>query len=104
MKLSIELPDQRIRDTVENALYGAINYWCDKAEWDPKTLKLRVLESKHASGEATSKWHTCDWEKGLALMAEKSPSHLGDLLAENDDASTADVLVQYAALGSVVYG
>lgn len=100
----IELPEQRIRDTVENALYGAINYWCDKADWDSEKLTLKVREATYASGLDRPKWHTCDFAKGLKLMAEKSPRHFGDLLAQNDDAETADVLVQYAALGEVVYG
>lgn len=43
-------------------------------------------------------------EKGLKLIAEKSPSHFGDILSGNDDASTADVFIQYCVLGDIVYG
>jgi len=43
-------------------------------------------------------------ERGLQLMAEKYPSHFNDLVSENDDATTHDVLVQCAVLGDVVYG
>lgn len=45
-----------------------------------------------------------DVQKGLALMAAKSPSHFADLMAENDDATTHDVLMQYIVLGDIVYG
>lgn len=43
-------------------------------------------------------------ERGLILMAQKSPRHWGDFLAEDDDAITADIFLQYALLGDVVYG
>jgi hypothetical protein len=38
-------------------------------------------------------------------MAEKSPQHFGDMLSEsNADSITADVFLQYVALGEIVYG
>lgn len=42
--------------------------------------------------------------KGLALMARTQPRHFGDFLAENDDASTADVFLQLCLFGEVIYG
>lgn len=41
---------------------------------------------------------------GLALMAAKHGRHFGDMMAENDDAITADVFLQCIALRDVVYG
>lgn len=41
---------------------------------------------------------------GLQKMAEKSPSHFGDMISENDDAITHDVFAQYVLLGEIVYG
>lgn len=43
-------------------------------------------------------------EEGERLMAEQEPSHLGDILSESDDATTADVWFQYAVLKELVYG
>lgn len=43
-------------------------------------------------------------ERGLKLMQEKSPGHFGDFMAENEDAVTGDVFIQYCLLGSEVYG
>lgn len=43
-------------------------------------------------------------QKGLQLMQEKYPSHWGDFVSENDDADTADVFLQLAVLGELVYG
>jgi hypothetical protein len=48
--------------------------------------------------------YPADVQKGLELMAEKSPSHFADLIKENDDSITHDVLIQYVILGDIVYG
>lgn len=45
-----------------------------------------------------------DIEEGLRLMASKAARHFADLMTENDDAITHDVLMQYAILGDIVYG
>jgi hypothetical protein len=53
------------------------------------------------------KKHRCtpaDFAKALALMAQHSPQHFADFLQENEDIYTADVFLQYVALGEVVYG
>ena len=41
---------------------------------------------------------------GLQLMADQYPKHFADLMAEEGDATTADVFTQMAALGSLVFG
>lgn len=45
-----------------------------------------------------------EFQKALTIMAEKYPRHLSDLLMQNDDATTADVLIQLACFGDIVYG
>lgn len=42
--------------------------------------------------------------RGLALMAEHSPSHFATFLQENDDAETGDVFLQYCLFGEVKFG
>jgi hypothetical protein len=42
--------------------------------------------------------------RALVLMAEKSPQHFADLLNEQADAITGDVLIQYAVFGKIIYG
>lgn len=37
-------------------------------------------------------------------MAEKFPDHFGDLMSENGDSITDDVLIQCIVLGDIVYG
>lgn len=43
-------------------------------------------------------------QRGLKIMAEKYPKHFADLVGENDDAMTHDVMVQCCLLGDIVYG
>jgi len=43
-------------------------------------------------------------DKGEQIMADKYIRHLADVLAEEDDAATADVWLQCAILGDVVFG
>ncbi len=42
--------------------------------------------------------------KGLELMSIKHPRHWNDFITEGDDAITADVFLQLATMGEVVYG
>jgi len=43
-------------------------------------------------------------QRGLTVMGEKYPRHMADMLDENDDAITADVLIQCAVFGELVFG
>lgn len=43
-------------------------------------------------------------KKGLQVMASKYPRHFADLVSENGDADTGDVLFQCCAFGEIVYG
>mgnify|MGYP001619360961 CR=1 FL=1 len=43
-------------------------------------------------------------ERGLSLLAEKSPHHFAAILAEDSDAATGDCFLQYALFGELVFG
>jgi len=45
-----------------------------------------------------------EFQDGLQLMAENSASHFHDLITEDDDAITHDILMQYVILGEEIYG
>ena len=65
----------------------------------------RVTDGMIKRGEAkTIRLDLACVTRGLALMAEKAPSHFGDFLAGQEDASTGDVFLQLALLGEVKYG
>lgn len=63
-------------------------------------------ESKRPEGDniKTHKITDKDFAKAFALMAEKQPHTLANIIGENYDIVDADVFIQLAALGEVVYG
>jgi hypothetical protein len=63
--------------------------WCDEKEVYEVTLG--VLNQK-------------TMERGLQLMAEKSPRHFDDFINESGDSTTSDVMFQYMVMGKVIYG
>lgn len=51
--------------------------------------------------------HTLTREKllnGFDIMAQKYPKQFNDIVIENDDAETADTLIQCALFGETIYG
>lgn len=43
-------------------------------------------------------------QQGLVTMREKYPSHFGDVISENEDATTGDVFLQSCLFGVLIYG
>lgn len=126
-----EVSLERIADILCSAVdpgYEAIAYWGevrDKREpeaWDflpeeaiaenGKTYRHYYPLNKGGAliirdNEADKEHYTLDLKavkRGLALMAKSYPKHFADILAENDDNDTADVLVQLSLFGDIVYG
>ncbi len=116
------------------ALYGGINYWAgldEQEKWkypegheprkkgeDGETQDVYIarlileggavkfFDINDEENEEANEWFL-DLNKmvmGFILMMQKSPSHFADLLAENGDATTSDVYIQYCLLGDIVYG
>lgn len=121
------LTNQQISDVLCSALEGGANYWYRLAEcltpttWEfesepnsenghyaqdyplnPGGALLIVDEQDDDDGVLTLDWDAI--QKGLAILAEKYPRHLADILAENADADTGDALLQCCLLGDVIYG
>lgn len=126
MAITIEVSDERIYNLLCSANYGAIDYWVDRMTVVPGTepnpegvdgpqgeTEAAPLtggrweiksEGKRAGRKRTDTLDRAACERGLAVMAAKYPQHFCDLLTENDDATTADVFVQCALFGEIVYG
>jgi hypothetical protein len=123
------IPIERIMDLVATAFEGGVGYWCQIVEFrkppelvyrtDPEEVyrhidypvneggALILTEDPGVGGEDTGDRWVFDRaaiERGLTLMHEKAPYHWKNFVEENEDADTADAFVQYAVLGSVVYG
>ncbi len=110
----VEMNDQRLHDTLVSALEGGVNYWAtvDVGPHEPNwanyfTAKLTVTEaSDERNGAINGKTYQLSIDKlrsGLTTMANKYPHHFRDVMMENDDATTGDVLVQCALFGTIVY-
>lgn len=126
MKIEHEINEQQIADMMVGAIEGGSSYWCSgihlvsvknpESLWysNPETYKsdfvtIKVIEDDPSS-EMSDGIHYIDktkMEKAFQLMAEfGNPKgfHLRNLLEENWDSETADVFLQLATFGEVVYG
>jgi hypothetical protein len=117
-KPTLEVSVQDIEDLCCSALEGGINYWCAKIENDfsiapdcsyGHEMMGRgypvVLFEDHEDGTYTPHWwNRSSIERGMAVMATKYPWHYANVINDNADAETADVFVQCALFGELVYG
>jgi hypothetical protein len=131
VKIEHEISEETIADLMTAAIEGGSAYWCDeitqqsgaKSEegvaWysDPEIyrakegtfLTLQVVESEPSSENSDGRFiiNLEKMQKAFNLMGEfGTPKgfHLRNLLEENWDAETADVFLQLATFGEVVYG
>jgi len=110
MKTGIQVADALIVNALDSADIG---YWArvpkgcgDHGELLKGNQTATVEEFDESTG-ATTATHTLTAEKvraGVAVMAAKYPHHMKNLLEDNSDAETGDVLVQCSLLGDIVYG
>jgi hypothetical protein len=108
-------------NVIVTALEGGSNYWCDIHDQFPDTpkgyapterlalslvnnpkFKVDVFdaETDEKLGELTQ----AAMLKGLQLAVDTYPHAVSDLLSENYDAETTDIILQLVVLGEVVYG
>lgn len=124
---------QRLRELLVGAFEGGSNYWymIHSAELPPGLEKRDFHEGGKMQGEEYFHWsQLIPTTKGCALlivdlfedhtmpvvlnllalrygaqvMADKYPQHWANVISENDDAETSDVLLQCAVYGELVYG
>lgn len=131
VKITQNIPLNRISDLIIDALEGGSNYWY----MITKEIKPIVWEFENDNGERfkeMGKHWIQDYplnpngaliidsiedeeykamrldldaiKKGLQIMAEKDPQEFGNFLAEEEDGNTADVFLQCCLLGDVIYG
>lgn len=127
--INIGLPTSRLVDALTSATYTS-SYWCHGIEWDLSPPSEKTKEAMDAIGG----WDGRGWtaflhgryddkvivtddegtehvvtlrqarERIQTVFAEKHKRHLMDIVNEDDDGDTGDVLLQCIALGEVVYG
>lgn len=111
VKCEVSIPSKSIEYLFISALEGGSNYWCGKVEHLSRVKEedyyTSLLNGFKCYDTEAEKWYTVnkhDIADALQNMATYHKKHFNDLLAENDDAITADVFLQLCALKSVIYG
>ena len=113
---SIELSNQRIADVLTGAFEGGSTYWIqsvtprfkthseysEPASYEPENFVDRLIIAEDEEDSFHFTLTTID--EGLQIMADKYSRHMADLINENDDADTSDVLLQCILFGDIVYG
>lgn len=90
-----------------------------KAQPDPKSYwawaqivpmqkggKLTICTKEDDEVDGKKKWalNRAAIERGLKIMAEKYPTHFGDVIGETEDGNTGDVFLQCCLFGELVFG
>lgn len=122
-----QLPTERVSDVLCSAFEGGSNYWYQITKYIKPTTWEFDSEPKSETGHYTQDYplnpggallirDTIDSDhgtmrldlsaiqKGIQVMAEKYPWRFANILSENDDAETGDVLLQCCLFGNVIYG
>lgn len=116
MEDSRPVSDERLQDILDNAFDHGIAYWAKiGTSVAPENAEAEWLSEFPLKGGAVT-FETEDDEpkprvldraavyRGLEIMGKKYPRHLADIISQNDDSGTADVLVQCAVFGELIYG
>jgi hypothetical protein len=121
MDITLSVSDDTIANVIFSGLSGGIGHWCSRANirgrhkgvtsgilsgprWE-RYFRPFQRGSLVVRDTETKKNYVIDRAaiaKALAVIGEKYPHHLENILADNTDAETGDVLIQVAAFGDIV--
>jgi len=122
VSFTVQVPEQVLLDLLSTAIEGGSTYWANFSaavrSSDGEYLSVVVTEQdshKEGSPRIIRALAATDLIVGLERLAavavndehdmqRMAGQHLGDALSENGDASTADVVLQMALFGEVIYG
>lgn len=119
--LNIPVPREMLRDLLCTAVEGGSNYWADFSAAVRTEgldyLRVKVTEQEPSRDDTPRVNRYIDADDlaiGIQRLAKaaiaddgKFPAagkHLGDVLSENGDATTADVVLQMTIFGELIYG
>ena len=121
---------QRIADMMTAAIEGnyMVRSWCTGVYWKSKDttppdfgkdgpwyanaktydgeFEIAIHEADGDEADGGEKVHRltrAEFEKGLALLAQKAPEHFADIVNDEEDGATADIMLQFIALGEERY-
>lgn len=111
--LTIEINEETIHNLVTSAIESGhgVRYWAsvDAGEHERGWRNYFTAKfTEHGGIDAEdAPVHTLSIAKllnGLQILSAKYPHHFADIIKEDSDATTGDVLVQCALLGDIIYG
>ena len=119
VNLKISISEEDIDDIMTTALEGGITYWCRKAKVEGEYLGEYASEQIARGG--VLKLYPVDEDKTYTLTLEKLLKGIEQAMQEqyfpnyerwsvdgidtcNVDADVADVIIQFALFGEIVYG
>lgn len=123
MKIEIEIPDNHLEFCIGCALDGGSSYWLastkcelsdsaypvgevyrERVPFIGGKIHVTIQEPFKKDGPVDFVLTRKSIERGLAIMQSKNPYQFGLLISENGDATTHDVLLQFALFGEEIYG
>lgn len=121
IKTMVEISEKRILDLLVGAFEGGSNYWVEElcikvpgvrskesgVDYYTKAQIAAVFGEVRIKAAEDDKLYTLNRaaiQCGLEAMALKYHRHFADIVDENDDATTSDVLLQMALFKEIIYG
>ena len=123
VKATVRIPHEKIQDLIVTAVEGGSNYWAkfvfptdykekygsyEQIPFEDGNIEVYDVETEKLLGYL----NIATVKVGLQLMANRKDMtgkpvparHFKNLATDNEDAETADVFMQLAVIGEIVYG
>ena len=123
VRATVRIPHEKIQDLITTALEGACRYWASfkfPKDWKEKYQSHEQIPFKDGNievydvetEELLGYLNRASIKVGLQLMADckdlkgkQIPArHFKNLATDNEDEETADVFMQLAVMGEIVFG
>lgn len=123
VKVTVRIPNQKIENLIISAVEGGSTYWAMLKfpdGWQDKYKSYADIPFQGGeielydveTGELLGVLSKVTIQTGLQLMADRKDMtgkqvparHFKNLATDNEDAETADVFLQLAVMGEIVYG
>ena len=123
VRATVRIPNQKIMDLITTAIEGGCRYWAKfifpndykekyqnyaEIPFNNENIEVYDIETDELLGYL----NRMSIKVGLQLMADRKDlkgkqvpaRHFKNLATDNEDAETADVFMQLAVMGEIVYG
>lgn len=108
MKITLSVNDKRVTDLLHGHGGGSSPWLHELAgKWtDGRGFRVKFDREEDDEGDGKGRMRVGrrKVQRGLSLMAQKSPYQWGQFMDENDDEITFDTALQYIVFGKLIYG